>query len=60
MKLLRIGEVAKMTGIPVATLRYWRHRGTGPNSAKLGRAIVYREEDVIAWVDEQFAKEDPK
>lgn len=43
-----------MIGVPVATLRYWRHLGTGPKSAKLGRAIVYREEDVIAWVDEQF------
>lgn len=55
MKLMRITEVAEMTGVPVATLRYWRHLGTGPESAKLGRAIVYRREVVEAWIDEQFA-----
>ncbi|WP_151081426.1 helix-turn-helix transcriptional regulator [Nocardioides cynanchi] len=54
--LLRIGEVAEQTGIPENTLRYWRHVGTGPKSAKLGRRIVYREVDVVAWIDAQFNK----
>lgn len=54
-KLLRLPEVAEMTGIPEATLRFWRHEGRGPHSAKLGRRIVYREADVLAWIDEQFA-----
>lgn len=60
MKLLRIEEVSEMTGIPSATLRYWRHTGErGPKSANLGgRRVVYREEDVIAWVDERFAAEE--
>lgn len=54
-KLLRLPEVAEMTGIPEATLRFWRHEGhTGPKSAKLGRRVVYREEDVLAWIDAQF------
>lgn len=53
--LLRIEEVAEMTGIPLATLRFWRASGhTGPKSAKLGRRVVYREADVLAWIDEQF------
>lgn len=57
-KLLRVPEVAEMTGIPEATLRFWRHTKTGPKSAKLGRRIVYREEDVLAWIDAQFADAD--
>ena len=52
--LLRIEDVAGMTGIPVATLRFWRHEGRGPHSAKLGRRVVYRLSDVEAWIDEQF------
>lgn len=53
-RLLRISEVAEWTGIPEATLRYFRHQGTGPKSAKLGRRVVYRESDVQAWIDAQF------
>lgn len=55
-KLLRLSEVAEITGIPEATLRFWRHQGTGPKSARLGRRVVYREADVQAWIDAQFAK----
>ena len=54
MKLLRVPEVSELTGIPEATLRFWRHAGTGPPSAKLGRRVVYREADINAWVDAQF------
>ena len=54
-KLLRVPDVSELTGIPEATLRFWRHLGTtGPPSAKLGRRVVYREADVLAWVDAQF------
>ena len=53
-KLLRLPEVAEMTGLPENTLRFWRHQGTGPRSARLGRRVVYRERDVIEWIDEQF------
>jgi predicted DNA-binding transcriptional regulator AlpA len=53
-KLLRIEAVSEMTGIPVPTLRMWRGKKEGPLSAKLGRRVVYRERDVIAWVNAQF------
>lgn len=43
-----------MTGVPENTLRYWRHVGSGPKSAKLGRRIVYREADVHDWINAQF------
>lgn len=54
-RLLRIGEVAEWTGIPEATLRYFRHEKRGPKCARLGRRLVYRESDVQAWIDAQFA-----
>lgn len=55
-RLLRVDQVSAMTGVPENTLRYWRHVGTGPRSAKLGRRIVYREADVTDWINEQFEK----
>ncbi|MCM0618742.1 helix-turn-helix transcriptional regulator [Nocardioides bruguierae] len=53
-KLLRIDEVSTLTGVPESTLRYWRFCGSGPRSAKLGRRVVYREADVLEWIDAQF------
>jgi DNA-binding transcriptional MerR regulator len=52
---MKLHAVAEMTGLPEATLRYWRHVGIGPPSARLGRRVVYRRADVDAWIDEQFA-----
>lgn len=46
-------EVAGMTRIPTATLRYFRYLGTGPRSYKLGRKVVYDRADVDAWIAEQ-------
>ncbi|TFH57760.1 DNA-binding protein [Glutamicibacter arilaitensis] len=50
-----MAEVSGMTGIPVNTLRYYRHLGNkGPRSAMIGSRVMYREQDVIAWINEQF------
>ena len=48
--LLTTTEVALITRAPASTLRYWRHIGTGPRSFKLGRKVVYRRDDVAAWI----------
>lgn len=48
-------EVSEHYGIPMATLYQWRHRGTGPRSAKIGRHIRYRWVDVDAYFDAQAA-----
>jgi len=48
--LLTISETADLVRAPVATLRYWRHRGTGPRSFRLGRRVLYRRDDVDAWI----------
>lgn len=50
---LSTGDVAAETGIPAATLRYWRHADTGPASFTLGRRVVYRRSEVERWIAEQ-------
>lgn len=48
-------QVETMTGIPAATLRYFRATNQGPTSFKLGsRAVRYKSEDVEAWIQEQY------
>jgi excisionase family DNA binding protein len=48
--LLTLHEVAELLRVPDATLRYWRHCKTGPNSYKIGRHVRYRRQDVHAWL----------
>jgi predicted DNA-binding transcriptional regulator AlpA len=48
--LLTTQEVSERTRIPPETLRYFRHRGIGPKSFKLGRRVLYAAEDVEAWI----------
>ena len=59
-KLLTTTEVAEMTRLPEATIRWFRHAGKGPRSARLGRRVVYRESDVLAWIEDAFAAEDAR
>ena len=58
-KLLTLTEAAAIVRAPVATLRYWRHLGTGPHSFRLGRRVLYRYADLIDWIDEQHDHNDP-
>jgi DNA-binding transcriptional MerR regulator len=55
--LLTMDEVAERLRSPISTLRFWRHSGTGPASFKVGRRVVYREADVLAWLDEQMRRD---
>ena len=57
-ELLTISEVAAIVRAPIATLRYWRHLGTGPRSFRLGRRVVYRAADLRAWIDAQAGASD--
>lgn len=54
-RLMRLDDVSDRTGVPVETLRYWRKKGTGPPSTRLGRRVVYREDQVEDWIKAQFA-----
>ncbi len=50
-ELLTLTEAAELLRAPVATLRYWRHLGTGPCSFRLGRRVLYRRDDLLRWID---------
>ncbi len=53
--ILGTQDLSALLGRPVETLRYWRWRGEGPRSYKLGRRVVYDLADVKAWIAEQKA-----
>jgi predicted DNA-binding transcriptional regulator AlpA len=52
-ELLTMQEVADVVRVPVATLRYWRHLGTGPRSFRIGRSVRYWRTEVLACLDDQ-------
>lgn len=52
-ELLTLTEAAALLRAPIATLRYWRHCGTGPRSLKIGRHVLYRRDDLHTWIDAQ-------
>ncbi len=55
--LLTISEASELLRAPVATLRYWRHLGTGPRCFRVGRRVLYRRADLNAWVDARHEEE---
>ena len=56
-ELLTIAEAAELLRAPVATLRYWRHLNIGPLSFRVGRRVLYRRDDVLAWIDAQCGED---
>ena len=56
-RLLSVGEVADVLGVPVRTLYQWRHKGVGPVGLRVGRHLRYRAADVSEWIDRRAAEE---
>jgi excisionase family DNA binding protein len=52
-RLMTIGQLSEMLGVPVDTLYGWRHRGEGPRGYRIGRHVRYHREAVEAWLDTQ-------
>ena len=52
-ELLTMKEVANVVRVPVATLRYWRHLGSGPCSFRVGRSVRYWRTEVLHWLEQQ-------
>lgn len=51
---LREREAALHIGVAPKTLANWRSAGRGPRFSRLGRAIVYRVEDLDRFVEERL------
>lgn len=54
-ELIGVTSASQKTGVPESTLRYWRMVDQGPPSFKIGRRVVYRRQDVDAWIAAQEA-----
>ena len=52
-ELFTMKEVADVVRVPVATLRYWRHLGSGPGSFRVGRSVRYWRTEVLHWLEQQ-------
>lgn len=52
--LLTTNEVAESLRVSESTVRYWKHRGEGPRSMKVGRRVLYRREDVELWLASKY------
>ncbi len=48
--VLNTEQVAERLGLSISTLAKMRLYGTGPAYSKLGRRVVYRLEDLEAWI----------
>lgn len=49
--LLNEHDVARITGLSVASVRRWRLFRQGPKYLKISSAVRYRSEDLKAWLD---------
>ena len=47
---LTTGDVAHLCRTTSDTVRYWRHVGRGPASFRVGRRVLYAQQDVEAWL----------
>jgi len=52
-------QVSEIFSIPLPTLRNWRHERQGPPYSKLGRAVRYRYEDVVRFMEERAVAVEP-
>jgi len=48
--LLTERDVARMTGMSVATVQHWRYAGTGPKYLKIGKSVRYHLADVRKFI----------
>lgn len=55
-RLLHVDEVAELLRRSPSAVRFLIHKGTAPPSALIGGRRMFRESQVLAWIDEQFAK----
>ena len=49
--LLNEHDVARITGLSVASIRRRRLLRQSPKFLKLGAAVRYRPEDIVAWLE---------
>ena len=51
--LLSREEAATLLRVPQKTLATWAHLGRGPAYYRVGKRVLYRESELLAWLDAQ-------
>jgi predicted DNA-binding transcriptional regulator AlpA len=54
--ILRLPQISEKTGIPEATIRWYRHRGVGFETFLLARRICAYEDEIDKWIAKQAAQ----
>lgn len=54
-QLLTLEEAAVLLRKSPAQMRWMRHNGSGPKSAKIGGRVMYRREDIEKYIADAFA-----
>lgn len=56
-RLIKPREASVMLGVSMATLRWWRMRGLGPDVVQLGKASFrYDREQLIRYIESRVVK----
>ena len=50
-RYIKEGEVSRITGLALQTLRNYRAKGIGPPYCKLGRAVRYPLTGTLSWIE---------
>jgi len=58
--LLTEHDVARITGLSVASVRRWRLLKQGPRYLKISSAVRYRAEDLKAWIESRPSGGEPQ
>lgn len=53
-RLLYIEDLAELIRRSPSAVRFMVHKGTAPRSALIGGRRMFRESDVLAWIEAQF------
>ena len=53
--LIGVAELARLLGVPEATVYGWNHKGTGPRPIRVGKYVRYAPSEVRRWIDSQTA-----
>jgi predicted DNA-binding transcriptional regulator AlpA len=56
--LLTVEQAAERLNTTPAALWQARHQGRGPRGARFGKRVMYREQDIEAYIAERFAAEE--
>lgn len=49
-------QLSEALDVKVPTLRNWRSQGKGPEWLKIGREVLYPNDAIFAWLNQQRSK----